>query len=108
MNYLPRIEEILLIAIWKLGDHAYGSAILKQVEEDTGTRWMSGAVYGALTRLLKQDYVKSKKEATKRNNVGRPRIYYSITSEGIEKLAKVQKINQRLWVGVPELKTKKQ
>ena len=108
MNYLPRIEEILLIAIWKLADQAYGSAILKQVEQDTGTTWMSGAVYGALTRLLKQEYVKSRKETTKRTNVGRPRIYYSITSEGIEKLAKVQKINQRLWVGVPELKTKKQ
>ena len=36
MNYLSRIEEILLLAIWKLQDNAYGISIREQVEKDTG------------------------------------------------------------------------
>ncbi len=107
MTLLSRIEEILLIAIWKLGDNAYGSLIQKQIEKDTGTSWISGAVYGVLTRLLKREYITAKKDLSKRENVGRPRIYYKITPEGLEKLAAVQKINNKLWLGVPELKAGK-
>ena len=33
MGFLPRIEEILLISIWKLKDNAYGIAIIEQVEK---------------------------------------------------------------------------
>ena len=45
MNFLSRIEEILLLAIWKLKDNAFGIAIREQVEQDTGMSWMSGAIY---------------------------------------------------------------
>lgn len=105
MNFLSRIEEILLIAIWKLGDNAYGTTILEQVEKDTGTTWLSGAVYGALTRLLKNEYVEAKKEESKRDSVGRPRIYYKITETGLKKLTMLQEINRTLWEGMPNLKS---
>ena len=36
MNYLSRIEEIILIATWKLKDEAFGVSIIEQVEADTG------------------------------------------------------------------------
>ena len=105
MNFLSRIEEILLIAIWKLGDNAYGTTILEQVEKDTGTTWLSGAVYGVLTRLLKNEYVEAKKEESKRDSVGRPRIYYKITETGLKKLTMLQEINRTLWEGMPNLKS---
>jgi len=53
MNYLSRIEEMLLLAIWKLKDDAYGISIRDQVEKDTGVEWMSGAIYAPLSRLKK-------------------------------------------------------
>jgi len=104
MNFLSRIEEILLITIWKLGDNAYGSSILRQVENDTGTPWLSGAVYGVLTRLLHNGYVDSKKDESKRESVGRPRIYYKITPTGLEKLAELQEVQKILWMGLPDFK----
>ena len=36
MDMLSRIEEILLLAIWKLEDNAYGISVREQVERDTG------------------------------------------------------------------------
>ena len=71
MNFLSRIEEILLLAIWKLGEEAYGISIREQVEKDTGTEWMSGAIYAPLARLLKNRFVSSKKGETRPERGGR-------------------------------------
>jgi DNA-binding PadR family transcriptional regulator len=103
MIFLSRIEEILLLAIWKLGDNAYGISIREQVEKDTGRRWQSGAIYAPLSRLLKNEYVRTKESKKPSEMGGRPRIYYRLTQTGLEKLAAVQKIQNTMWLDVPEL-----
>ena len=104
MNFLSRIEEILLLAIWKLGDEAFGISIRKQVEKDTGVKWLSGAVYAPLSRLKKNGYVTTELEDSDRGQKGRPRLYYKLTPLGINKLISIQEVNRCLWSNVPELK----
>jgi DNA-binding PadR family transcriptional regulator len=106
MNYLSRIEEILLLAIWKLRDNAYGISIREQVEKDTGMEWMSGAIYAPLSRLKKNGYVDSFQAKGSSEKGGRPRIYYKLTSLGMKKLVSIQEVNKSVWLGVPDLKTK--
>lgn len=103
MGFLSRIEEILLLAIWKLGDDAFGVAIINQVESDTGITWMSGSIYGALTRLKKNGYISTTRVQQSPEQMGRPRIYYQLTKSGMDKLIAVQKVNQSMWNGVPNL-----
>ena len=103
MGFLSRMEEFLLLAVWKLGDDAFGVAIIEQVEKDTGTRWMSGSIYGALTRLKKNGYVETTRVEQSPEQTGRPRIYYALTKLGMERLIAVQKVNRSLWFGVPDL-----
>jgi PadR family transcriptional regulator PadR len=105
MTFLSKIEEILLLAIWKLGQNAYGIAIRRQVEKDTGISWLSEAIYAPLSRLKDKRYVDSKKADKSPDKGGRPRIYYTLTPYGIERLISVQEINRSLWYGVPDLKT---
>ncbi len=107
MNFLSRIEEILLLAIWKLADRAYGISIRKQVELDTGTDWMSGAVYAPLNRLKKNGYVETIQALGSTDLGGRPRIYYRLTSLGEKKLANIQEVNRSIWTDVPDLKKTK-
>jgi PadR family transcriptional regulator PadR len=104
MQFLSRIEEILLLAIWKLGDNAYGIAIREQVEKDTGVKWLSGAIYGPLSRLRKNGYVKSAISENAADQRGRPRIYYTLTPVGKEKLQDIQMLNRVMWADVPEVK----
>jgi len=104
VSLIPRIEEILLLAIWKLEDQAYGVEIIEQVEKDTGISWLSGSIYGALTRLKKNGYVTSVKTGYSSGQAGRPRIYYQLTSSGLKELIRIQQINQGIWKGVPDLK----
>jgi DNA-binding PadR family transcriptional regulator len=104
MQFLSRIEEILLLAIWKLENNAYGISIREQVENDTGTRWLSGAIYGPLSRLRKNGYVKTFAAENSTDQRGRPRIYYTLTSLGKEKLQSIQSLNRAMWANVPEVK----
>lgn len=103
MGLLSRIEELLLLAIWKLKDDAYGIAIIEQVEKDTGITWMSGSIYGALTRLKKNAYISTTRVEQSPEQTGRPRIYYRLTSSGLDKLIAVQKVNRLMWDGIPDL-----
>lgn len=104
MQFLSRIEEILLLAIWKLGDDAYGIAIREQVEKDTGVTWLSGAIYGPLSRLRKNGYVKTTIADSAADQRGRPRIYYNLTPVGKEKLQAIQTLNSVMWANVSEVK----
>ncbi len=104
MDLLSRIEEILLLAIWKLRDNAYGISIRDQVEKDTGIEWMSGAIYAPLNRLKKNGYVRTIQAQGTGGKGGRPRIYYQLTERGKKKLAAIQEISLSIWQNVPDLK----
>ena len=104
MKFLSRIEEIILLAIWKLQDNAYGITIQNQVVKDTGVEWMSGAIYGPLSRLLKNGYVTSFKGETIPERGGRHKIFYKLTPEGKKKLIAIQEVNNAIWSGIPILK----
>ena len=103
MKFLPKVEEIILLSIWKLKDNAYGIAIIEQVEKDTGIKWLSGSVYGVLSRLKKNGYITTARTEQSSEQSGRPRIYYTITKSGIRKLIFAQKTNRNIWVDVPDL-----
>ena len=104
MKFLSRIEEIILLAIWKLQDNAYGITIQNQVAQDTGVEWMSGAIYGPLSRLLKNGYVTSFKGEITAERGGRHKIFYKLTPEGKRKLIAIQEVNKAIWSGIPVLK----
>lgn len=103
MKFLSRIEEILLLAIWKLGDNAYGISIREQVERDTGITWLSGAIYAPLNRLKKNGFVAARQAEGSAELGGRPRIYYSLTNMGKEKLVSIQQVSRSMWQDVPDL-----
>jgi len=50
-KYLSRPEEIVLLAVWKLRENAYGLAIRNFIQEMTGKYWSVGAIYVPLERL---------------------------------------------------------
>ena len=104
MAFLSRIEEILLLAIWKLKNEAYGIVIRHQVEKDTGISWLSEAIYAPLSRLKDKGYVESLQAEKSTEKGGRPRIYYRLTPAGLDRLISVQEINRTLWQEVPDLK----
>lgn len=101
MKLLTRTEEIILLAIWRLGDNAYGITIREEVGKATREEWPLGAVYPFLSRLHKAGYVRTSTSASTPERGGRHKILYNLTETGKEALAEVQEINARAWDGIP-------
>ena len=97
MKYLTKIEEILLLSIWELKDEAYGFKIRHFVSDLLGKDFTFGNLYSALERLTRKKYViKRPGEATPQRR-GKTRMYYSVSSAGIEALKAACTLNQKLW-----------
>ena len=102
MQELTIQEEIILTAIWRLKEEAYGVLIRKNVAEITNKQMMYGTLYNTLSQLLRKGYVsKSKGEPTAARG-GRSKMYYHITSEGLKALQHTRDLHRSIWRGIPE------
>jgi PadR family transcriptional regulator PadR len=100
MKDLTKIEEILLVAIWHLKENAYGVKIRQHVSSVIGRELTYGHLYSALNQLAAKEFVSKSEGRPATRRLGRPRVYYSITPEGLEALQGAMAINEKLWSGV--------
>jgi PadR family transcriptional regulator PadR len=107
MRLLTRMEEIILISIWRLKDNAYGITIREEVGQATGEEWALGAIYPFLSRLHRAGLVRTITGRATPERGGRHKIYYRLTDTGQEALAEVQEVHQRTWDGIPLVAFKK-
>ena len=103
MRLLSRIEEIILLAVRRLQDNAYGVTIRDEVIRVTGHDWQQGAIYGPLARLHRKGYVATARGEPTPERGGRSKIFYKLTPFGVEALQEAQRINEVIWVDVPPL-----
>ena len=103
MKLLSRSEEILLLAIWKLQDNAYGISIREQIKKMTGSEWTMGAIYAPLHRLQKKEYVRTIVGDPMPSRGGRRKVLYTVTKDGRKAMAATKKVNDSIWKGAPSL-----
>jgi DNA-binding PadR family transcriptional regulator len=103
VRLLSRIEEIILLAVWRLKDNAYGVTIREEVIRVTDQDWQQGAIYGPLARLHRKGYLTTTKGEPTPERGGRSKIFYKLTPFGLEALQEAQKIQELIWVDVPPL-----
>ncbi|UCE40268.1 MAG: helix-turn-helix transcriptional regulator [Candidatus Aminicenantes bacterium] len=108
MKLLSRIEEIILLSIWRLGDRAYGMAIREEVIRVTGKKWLLGAIYGPLGRLHKNGYVLTSRGEPTSERGGRSKVFYRLSQEGIKALREIQQVNSIIWNDIEELEFKEE
>jgi len=103
MKFLSRSDEILLLAIWRLKDNAYGVTIVKEVLKKTGKKLTFGGLWVSLDILHKRGYImKSMADPTPERG-GRSKIFYKLTPDGLEALQQVRNLNETLWEDIPEV-----
>jgi PadR family transcriptional regulator PadR len=97
MKDLTLAEEMVLLAIWKLKDNAYGVTIRKQVSRSTNRIFPYGTLYSVLDKLTKKRMITKIVSAPLPRRGGRSRNYYSILPEGISALKKALHLRKSLW-----------
>jgi DNA-binding PadR family transcriptional regulator len=107
MKLLSRAEEIVLLAILKLQQNAYGVALRELIQEETKTAWSFGSIYMPLNKLTRKGYItKSMGEPTPQRG-GRSKCLYSVTNSGLEALQSILDIQKNIWADITEVKLKK-
>ena len=104
MRLISRLEEIILLSIWRLQDNAYGISILEEVEKATGKNWLTGSIYASLSRLLKHRLVVSIEGEPTHERGGRRKIFYNLTPEGKKALLAIKRVNSIIWSNIPAYK----
>jgi len=79
---LGEFEQLILLALIRLGDDAYGVTIKREIEDQTGREIFVGAVYTALSRLQKQGYVSSYVGEPTATRGGRRKKFYALEPAG--------------------------
>jgi PadR family transcriptional regulator PadR len=103
MKLVSRLEEAILIAIWRLEDNAYGVSINKHVSRLLKKNYSMGALYFSLDQLLRKGYVSKTTKQFYHEKGGRSRTYYSLTKDGKKALQEARAYQKSLWKGVPEI-----
>jgi PadR family transcriptional regulator PadR len=102
MKELTKIEEILMLAIWRLKDDAYGVKIRKYVSQIIGKEFTYGNLYSALHQLTKKRYVKKALGEHTADRRGRRKIYYTVSPEGMKVLKAAREMNKKMWAGISD------
>ena len=86
--HLGEFEQLLLFALVRLGDDAYGVAIRQEVERRTGRMISAGAVYTALDRLEGRGFVSSRVGDPTPQRGGRRKRHYRLEPSGVLALSR--------------------
>ncbi len=103
MEFLTKLEELILLSVWQLGDNAYGTSIYKHIVRVTGKKVSLGGVYFPLDRLTKKGYLSAYIGAPTPERKGLSKRYYSVTKKGIKTLEDIKRVNEIMWAGFPDL-----
>lgn len=106
-GYLGNFDLMLLLALMRLGDDAYGVTIARELEEQTGREVVIASVYATLDRLQERGLVISSLGDATPERGGKAKRYFRITGAGIREVRDARQSLINLWKGLPELKGEK-
>lgn len=107
MKELTLAEEILLTAIWRLKDNAYGVTIRKKVADVTKRNVIYGTLYNSLDQLLRKGYVTKTRGKPVAERGGRSKMFYTLTPSGIQAIQNARELQRRIWDGIPKFSKNK-
>ncbi len=83
---LGELEQLVLLALLRLGDEAYGIAVQREIESTGGRAVTLGAIYSTLIRLEEKGFVASRTGEPSPVRGGRRKKLYDVQPPGREAL----------------------
>jgi DNA-binding PadR family transcriptional regulator len=100
MAILGEFEQLVLVAVLRLGDDAYGVPIQREIEQRAGRRVTVGALYATLDRLEGKRLLESWFAHPTPQRGGRSKRYFRVTAAGEGALMEAKAAHDRIWRGV--------
>jgi PadR family transcriptional regulator PadR len=96
---LGEFEQIVLLAILRLDEKAYGVAIGAEITACTGREPAPGALYTTLDRLEDKGLITSRLGDPTPQRGGRAKRYFALNSSGLAAITRAQQSYRRLLEG---------
>lgn len=98
--HLGEFEQIVLLAVLRLGDGAYGVPIQREIEKRAGRRVSVGALYATLDRLEAKGLLHSWFADPTPQRGGRSKRYFKLLPAGVAALTESKAALDRMWQGL--------
>ena len=98
-SYLGEFEQLVLLAVARLGDDAYGVTVRREIERRAQRSASLGSVYATLERLETKGHVASYEGAPTSERGGRARRHYRLLPSGATALEAARRMQEAMWDG---------
>ena len=98
-HLLGEVEQLVLLAILRLGDGAYAVPIRSEIHQQAGVELSRGSIYVTLDRLERKGFVASWFEDPTPEPGGKAKRCYRISRDGIGSLRAVRRMIDNLQAG---------
>jgi DNA-binding PadR family transcriptional regulator len=102
-DYLTDFELLILLAVLRVGDDAYGVPIAREIERVGERAIVLATVYAALDRLEANGLVTSSVGAPTPERGGRAKRFFRVTTAGVKAVRQTRRALTRMWDGVAQL-----
>ena len=99
-GYLGEFEQVVLLAVARLGADAYGMRIRAEIERRGDRKATIGAVYATLERLTAKGYVRQTESPGGSERSGLARRFYAVTPAAKVALEEARDLHARMWAGL--------
>jgi len=97
MITLSRNEEFILLAVWKLGDDAYGVTIRREFMSIANRPLHFGSLYNTLELLMRKGLLACRESRPDSRPGGRRKKLYTLTSPGRKALIEARDVYRSAW-----------
>jgi DNA-binding PadR family transcriptional regulator len=94
---LGEFEQLVLLAILRLGSDAYGVTIVNEIQARTGRSVARAAVYIALRRMQGKGLVSSRMADPTPERGGRAKRYFNVEAAGMELVKESRRALVSMW-----------
>jgi DNA-binding PadR family transcriptional regulator len=102
-HYIGEFELLVMLAVIRLEQGAYGVPISREIERHTGRDVAYGTVYATLERLQEKGLVSSKLGEATPQRGGRAKRYFRVTPEDFLTVRETKQSLTGFWKNLPAL-----
>jgi DNA-binding PadR family transcriptional regulator len=99
-DFLGEFEHIIILALLRLEDRAYGVTVRQEIQLRTQREVSIGAVYATLGRLESKGYVRSHRGDPTPERGGRSKRFFRVTAKGVGAVNRTHRALLRMTEGL--------
>ena len=99
-DYLGEFEHVVILALLRLGDRAYGVTVRQEIEGRINRDVSIGAIYATLDRLEAKGYVKSELGDPTPERGGRSKRFFRVSAKGVSAVNRTHRALQSMTDGL--------